>query len=83
MFGIGRVKTMKKLAKLAGQVDQLMKELNNMKTLKGFLFSKRTWVSIAGVIATVGEILPPKYAAIGTAVGVLITKLIDMATPSN
>lgn len=78
-----RIKTMARLVKLAGQVDKITKEMNDMKTLKGFLFSKRTWVSIAGVIATVGEILPPKYAAIGTAVGVLITKLIDMATPSN
>lgn len=70
---------MAKLARLAGQVDKLTKEME-MKTLKGFLFSKRTWVSLVGVLATVGEILPPKYAAIGTAVGVLITKLMDMGT---
>lgn len=74
---------MAKLAKLAGQVDKITKEMK-MKTLKGFLFSKRTWISLVGVLATVSEILPPKYAAIGTAVGVLITKFMDMsATESN
>jgi len=79
-----KIKTMAKLVRLAGQIDKLTKEMEKMKTLKTFLFSKRTWVSLIGVLATVSEILPPKYAAIGTAVGVLITKLMDAkADPEN
>jgi len=79
-----KIKTMAKLVRLAGQIDKLTKEMEKMKTLKTFLFSKRTWVSLIGVLTTVSEILPPKYAAIGTAAGVLITKLMDAkADPEN
>ncbi len=77
MLGIGKLKLIPKLIKLAGAVENLNKEID-MNTLKSFLTSKRSWVAILGVLASVSEIVPPKTAAVLMGVGTIITKALDL-----
>ncbi len=63
--------------KALGYWDDIYKEMQ-VKKLKELLLSKRVWVGIVGILASVSHILPPEKAVVLIGVGGAITKVIDI-----
>ena len=72
-----KIKRAMALKKALGQVQEI-EEQAEMSTFSTLVKSKRFWISMAGLAATVGGILPAKYAAYALIAANLLTKVIDM-----
>ena len=77
-----KIKTALALNKALSQYGKIREqiEMNQFKTL---MTSKRFWINLSGLAATVSGILPAKYAAYGLIVANLLTKVIDMGVLSG
>ncbi len=73
----GKIKQAQRWWKALGQFEAIKKEID-MKNLKTLLVSKRFWVNLIGLAATLSGVLPQKLAVPLLAAANLGTKLIDM-----